>query len=164
MPISNTSEKQVKQGKSNKTKKKSFLPVLLIMMLLAGSTAGAYVYFNEPAGAATETTNAGTARTVVTEKMDMSEVVVNLSGGGGHYLRVKITLEYPREKKLSDEIKKKKPQLMDVIITTLRSKTLEEVRPAGSVDNVKESLLNAINKNLDNGEVTGIYFTDYLIQ
>jgi len=162
MPISNTSENRVKQGKSNKTKKKGFIPVLLILMLLAVSTAGAYIYFNEPAGAATETTNAGTARTVVTEKMDMSEVVVNLNGG--HYLRVKITLEYPREKKLSDEIKKKKPQLMDVIITTLRSKTLEEVRPAGSVDNVKESLLNAINKNLDNGEVTGIYFTDYLIQ
>lgn len=159
MPISNTSENRVKQGKSNKTKKKGFIPVLLILMLLAVSTAGAYIYFNEPAGAATETTNTGTART---ESVDMSEVVVNLNGG--HYLRVKITLEYPREKKLSDEIKKKKPQLMDVIITTLRSKTLEEVRPAGSVDNVKESLLNAINKNLDNGEVTGIYFTDYLIQ
>jgi len=159
MPVSNTSENQVKQGKSNKTKNNNnSIQILLILMLLAVSTAFAYVYFNKPAGAVTKTTNTG----VATESVDMSEVVVNLKGG--HYLRVKVTLEYPQDKKLSEEIKKKKPQLMDVIITTMRSKTLEEVSPVDSGDSVKESLLDAINQNLVNGKVTGIYFTDYLVQ
>jgi flagellar FliL protein len=166
LPISNTSEDHKKQGKKGKPKKKNFILIIFILItLLSGSTAGAYYYFNKPAGAAAETQKAGADKTAAVGSMDMPEVVVNLSGNGaGHYLKVKITLEYPQGKKLSEELKKKKPLLADVIITTLRSKTLDEVSPVSSVESVKKSLLNEINKKLDSGEVTNIYFTDYLVQ
>jgi flagellar FliL protein len=156
-------ENKVKKAKPKNKKPK--LIILISLILLAGSSAGAYFYFNKPADALTAVKKASTTKATVMESVDMSEMVVNLSGnGGGHYLRVKITLEYPKEKKLSEELKKKKPQLSDVIITTLRSKTLDEVSPVSSVDGIKKSLLNEINKNLESGSVTGIYFTDYLVQ
>lgn len=166
MPISNTPENQLKSGKKDKQKKKKLmLTILIVVVVLAGSSAGLYSYFNKPAGAATEARKDSTAKLAVTESLDMGEVLVNLNGnGGGHYLRVRVTLDYPKEKKLSEELKKKKPQLSDVIITTLRSKTLDEVGPVGAVDGIKKSLLKEINKNLDSGEVTSIYFTDYLVQ
>ncbi|TEB04942.1 flagellar basal body-associated protein FliL [Pelotomaculum schinkii] len=166
MPISNTSENQVRAGKKAKPKKKKIILILLIgLMFLAGSSAGAYFYFNKPAGAASEVQKAAVPKTTETESLDMGEMVVNLAGdGGGHYLRVKITLEYPKEKKLREELKKKKVQVLDAMIMALRSKTLEEVAPVGASDALKKSLLNVVNNNLDCGEVVGIYFTDYLVQ
>lgn len=165
MPKNDLNESREQNSKKVKTKnKKSKLIILIALIVLAGSSAGAYFYLNRPADA-TPTAKASAAKTPVTESVDMGEMVVNLSGnGGGHYLRVKITLNFPEEKKLSEEIKKKKPQLSDVIITTLRSKTLDEVGPVSSVDVIKKSLLSEINKNLSSGEVTSIYFTDYLVQ
>lgn len=167
MPKSNTPEVQKKTGQKTKLKKKKFLLIILIALaVLAGLSAGAYFfYFDQPAGAASEEKKPNTTKTVDTESMDMGEMVVNLKGyGGGHYLRVKIVLEYAKEKKLSEELKKKKPQLADVIITTLRSKTLDEVSPVSAVDDIKISLIKEINKNLESGQVTSIYFTDYLVQ
>lgn len=163
MPKKDTSDGQEKSGnKAKPTKKKTMLVILISLVVLAGSSAGAYFYFNKPAG---EAAQAKTAKTVELETLDMGDMVVNLAGnGGGHYLRVKITLEYPKDKKLPDELKKKKPQVSDVLITTLRSKTLAEISSVGSIQGLKQDLLKEINSQLESGEVTGIYFTDFLVQ
>lgn len=166
MLISNTQDKQLKTGKKAKSKKKNLMLMIVIALLvLAGSSAGAYFYFNKPAGAATGLQKAAAPKTAAIESLDLGEMVVNLTGtGGGHYLRIKITLEYPKEKKLSEELKKKKARVLDGVITILRGKTLEEVSPVAVSAGLKKSLLAEINKNLESGEVTGIYFTDYLVQ
>ncbi len=118
---------------------------------------------NSPAGGASEAKIASAAGPAEMTGFDLGEVVVNINGNGrGHYLRVNVAIEYPRDKKLTEEIQKKKPQLLDVIITTLRCKTIDEVGPVGSVDVIRNSLLEEINKNLDCGRVASVYFTDYL--
>lgn len=163
MPKNDASENQEKAGKKVKPKKKKMmLIILIILVVLAGSSAGAYFFFKKPAGEAGEVKKPKTAEM---ESLDIGEVVVNLAGNGGaHYLRVKIVIEYPKEKKLPEELKKKKHQVSDIIITTLRSKTMAEVSSASSVEGLKKSLLKEINGHLEHGEVTGIYFTDFLVQ
>lgn len=158
----NVSETQVKQGQKAKPKKNKLLLQLLIVLLVMAGTAGAtFSYFNKPVGADAP----DTAKAAGTEIFKMGDFVVNLAGDGGrHYLRVTITLEYPQDKKLSKELRKKKTQMSDVIIIALRSKTLADVGRVETSEELKNSLLMEINNNLDSGGVTSIYFTDYLVQ
>ncbi|MCL6635840.1 MAG: flagellar basal body-associated FliL family protein [Peptococcaceae bacterium] len=164
MPKNTSEETQEKTGKKNKPKKKNKLFILIIALLvLAGSSAGSYFFFfKKPAGEAAEQKK---PKTVENESMDMGEMVVNLAGNGaGHYLRVKIVLEYPKDKKLAEELKKKKHQVSDVLITALRSKSFSEVTAAGATEQLKKSLVKEVNGRLEHGEITGIYFTDFLVQ
>ncbi|MCG9967973.1 flagellar basal body-associated FliL family protein [Pelotomaculum terephthalicicum JT] len=152
--------------------------LLIILVVLAGSAAGWYFFFKSPAedGAVVKKSSSVEEKTapektakaaeVECEKLDLGEVVVNLSGdGGGHYLRVEVVTEYPRDNKhLAKELKDKQHQVRDTLISTLRTKTLTDVTAAGAVENLKNSLLNDINNNLKTGDITGIFFTDFLVQ
>ncbi len=151
-------------AKAKPKKKKTLLIIMIVLIVLAGTAAGAYNYFLKPAG-----NEAGEVKkkavTEERESLDMGEVVVNLSGSGGsHYLRVKIVIEYPEDKKLAEELKKKKHTVSDSIITTLRSKTYTEVSAANSALALKKSIMDEVNNNLESGEITGVYFTDFLVQ
>lgn len=153
------------QGKKSKKAgglKKVLLIVLIITVLLGGSAAGAYFFLAKPGGAQ-EAVKKEKEKPV--EVMELGEMLVNLTSNGlPRYMRVKIVLEYPQDKKLSEEIKKKKHQITDTTITFLRSKTIAEVSSAGSVDTLKRELLDRINGQLESGRVTAVYFTDYLVQ
>ncbi|MFX4261947.1 flagellar basal body-associated FliL family protein [Pelotomaculum propionicicum] len=150
-------------AKTKPKKKKTWLIIMVVLIILAGSAGGAYWYFHKPAGEAGEAKKKVAAGE--SESLDMGEVVVNLSGSGGsHYLRVKIVIEYPKDKKLAEELKKKKHTVSDAIITTLRSKTYTEVSAANSAQALKLSIMEEVNNNLDSGEITGVYFTDFLVQ
>lgn len=170
------------QGKGNKKdkpkKKKILLILLIVLVVLAGSAAGWYFFFKAPSGgdsgvvkkASVEEKKAPEKNSKATEaqneKLDLGEVVVNLAGdGGGHYLRVKVVIEYPKDNKnLAKELKDKQHQVMDTLISTLRTKTLTDVTSTGSVENLKKSLLKEINNNLKTGDITGVFFTDFLVQ
>lgn len=152
-------DKGDKKEKSQKIRK--LLVILAVLFGLAGSSAGAYSFFNKP------NVEAGKKKVYVveTQTMDLGELLVNLSGNGGiRYLKVKITLEYPKDKKIEEELKKKNHVMTDIIITTLRKKTLTEVYNADAVQELKDEIINEINDNLDYGDITGIYFTDFLVQ
>lgn len=155
------SESREKETKKARPKVfKIILFALIFLVVAAGSAAGAYFFFSKNA------TREAEAKKVEYESLDMGEMVVNLAqnGGGIHYLRLNIILEYPQEEELAEEIEKKKHQISDVLIATLRSKTLSDVISAGSTSALKKDLLKAINSRLEHGEVESIYFTDFLIQ
>jgi flagellar FliL protein len=149
--------------KAKPKKKKTILIILIVLIILGGTSAGAYMYFRKPADQAGETNKK--VNSAETESMDMGEVIVNLSGSGGsHYLRAKVVIEYPKDKKLAAELDKKKHAVSDAIITTIRSKTYAEVSAGNSTQGLKMSIIEEINKSLETGEITGVYFTDFLIQ
>ena len=149
----------------NKTKKNILLMILIILAVLAGSSAGTYFYFSKSTGEAAEPIPARAFKTAELQSMDMGEMIVNLVGAGNiHYLRIKITIEYPKERKLDAEIKKKKHQVSDVLINTLRSKTISEVISTDGVEKLKIDLIKGVNEHLECGKVTGVYFTDFLVQ
>lgn len=163
MPKANlTADDGEKAGaKTKPKKKKNWLLIMVVLIILAGSSGGAYWYFNKPADEAANAKKK--VATKESESLDMGEVVVNLSGGS-HYLRVKIVIEHPKDKKLAEELKKKKHTVSDAIITTLRSKTYTEVSAADSAQALKTSIMEEVNNSLESGEITGVYFTDFLVQ
>ncbi len=151
-----------KAGKNAKPKKKKMILIILVaILLLAGSSAGAYIFFLKPG---TQVEEVKKTKTGEIESLEMGEMIVNLSGSGTHYLRVKVTIDYPINKKLKEELTKKKHMVSDTIISTLRGKTLAEVSNANAIQGLKKSLIEEINNNLDSGEITGIYFTDFLVE
>lgn len=162
MPKANLSANS-EEKKEVKPKKKNTMLIIFMLIILAGSAAGAYSYFNKQAAESEVKKKAPSS--AEKEVLDMGEIVVNLNGSGSsHYLRVKVVLEYPKNKKLTEELAKKKHKVSDVVITTLRTKTFADVSSSNSAQALKNSIMEEINSFLEYGDITGVYFTDFLIQ
>lgn len=90
--------------------------------------------------------------------------IVNLSGEGGkRFLKVTMQVEM-NKKKLAEEVNNKMPQMKDMIITVLASKTVDELLTIEGKFKLKEQLLTRINSNLKTGVVKNVYFVEFVIQ
>ncbi|MCL6447147.1 MAG: flagellar basal body-associated FliL family protein [Armatimonadetes bacterium] len=137
------------------------LGFLLLAVVLGGGLAyGALRFFNHPAAV-----QAAPSRPERIETLDLGDKVVNLANGeSGRYLRVRVVLEYPGEKKLAEEIKARQPAFTEKVLNIFRSKKAEEILPVKNQEKVKEEILSAINEELHYGKVSQVYFTDFLVQ
>ena len=89
---------------------------------------------------------------------------VNLkSDSGRRYLKVTMSLEL-EGKELSNELDAKAAVLRDRIIRILSSKTLEEISSKKGKQKVSQQIMDALNAMLSDGEIKGIYFTEFVIQ
>ena len=89
---------------------------------------------------------------------------VNLkSDAGRRYLKVTLSLELEGEE-LSLELDAKTAVLRDRIIRILTSKTLEEISSKKGKQKVTEQIMNTLNAMIADGEIKGIYFTEFVIQ
>lgn len=94
----------------------------------------------------------------------LDQFIVNLADSAGRrYLKTKIQLELSGSE-LAEEVENKTPLIRDAIIRTLSSKTYEEVSTQSGKARLKEEILGNINRNLIDGEVRGIFFTDFVVQ
>ena len=89
---------------------------------------------------------------------------VNLkSDSGRRYLKVTLSLELEGEE-LSLELDAKSPVLRDKIIRILTSKTLEEISSKKGKQKVSSQIMDTLNSMIADGEIRGIYFTEFVIQ
>lgn len=89
---------------------------------------------------------------------------VNLkSDAGRRYLKATISLELNGEE-LSLELDNKSPVIRDRIIRILTSKTLEEISSKKGKKKVSEQIIDTLNAMIVDGNVKGIYFTEFVIQ
>ena len=89
---------------------------------------------------------------------------VNLkSDEGRRYLKATLSLELSGEE-LSLELDAKAPVLRDRIIRILTSKTLEEISSKKGKQKVSEQIMDTLNSIVSDGQVQGIYFTEFVIQ
>jgi len=89
---------------------------------------------------------------------------VNLkSDQGRRYLKATISLELNGEE-LSLELDSKSPVIRDRIIRILSSKTLEEISSKKGKQKVSDQIVDTMNSMIVDGEVKGIYFTEFVIQ
>ncbi|QOY55562.1 flagellar basal body-associated protein FliL [Candidatus Sulfurimonas marisnigri] len=89
---------------------------------------------------------------------------VNLkSDAGRRYLKATISLEL-NGNELSIELDNKSPVIRDRIIRILTSKTLEEISSKKGKQKVSEQIMDTLNSMIVDGNVQGIYFTDFVIQ
>ncbi|MCD6173857.1 MAG: flagellar basal body-associated protein FliL [Sulfurimonas sp.] len=89
---------------------------------------------------------------------------VNLkSDAGRRYLKVTMSLELEGEE-LSLELDAKTAVLRDRVIRILSSKTLEEITSKKGKGKVSSQVMDTLNAMISDGEIKGIYFTEFVIQ
>ncbi|MEA1891826.1 MAG: flagellar basal body-associated protein FliL [Campylobacterota bacterium] len=89
---------------------------------------------------------------------------VNLkSDAGRRYLKVTMSLELEGEE-LSLELDNKSPVLRDRVIRILTSKSLEEISSKKGKQKVSDQIMDTLNAMISDGQIKGIYFTEFVIQ
>ncbi len=89
--------------------------------------------------------------------------IVNLIGQGRSYLKTRIELELDNENTIV-EINRRLPQLRDKILTTLSSKSFDDISTLEGKYQLRAELMASLNQYLVTGKVTNIYFTDFIVQ
>ena len=120
---------------------------------------------------ATKTTPA--TKKVIVEKPELGpittlpEVIVNLADPTeSHYLRANVVLEldYGSSIKLAEEVEKRLPQIKDLVISVLGSKTSVQLQDPENREALKAEVKDKINAVLNRGQLAKVYFTSFAIQ
>lgn len=89
---------------------------------------------------------------------------VNLkSDAGRRYLKVTMSLELDADE-LSIELDNKSPVIRDRVIRILTSKTLEEISSKKGKQKVSMQIMDTLNAMISDGQIKGLYFTEFVIQ
>lgn len=92
----------------------------------------------------------------------MEVFVVNLSGNRGNkILKVGMELEVEGER-IAEEIDKRKPQIRDIIIILLSSKTYAQVSSAEGKEHLREEIRDTVNSFLSKGKIKRVLFTEFV--
>jgi flagellar FliL protein len=149
-------EKEVK--KVSKKKLLLFLVIGLVIVVLAGSVIAVFSTFKGGKGKEKERSP---KETVI---YSMEPIVVNLfDPTGKRYIQIRLALEL-KDKKMEEEIKINEPKIKDVIISTLSTKTPEDVLQPEAKDLIKTELLQKINSALGEEAISNIYITQYIVE
>ena len=90
--------------------------------------------------------------------------IVNLADPGGkRYLRITIDLELDSDL-LESEIKKRLPQVRDSILTILPTKHFADISSAKGKTALRDQMQERINGLLARGQITNIYFKEFVVQ
>lgn len=136
--------------------------ILILSLISAGATF--YVIMSKTTPA---------TKKVIVEKPELGpiitvgEFIVNLADPTeSHYLRANVVLElaYGSSLKLAEEVDKRMPQIKDIIISTLSSKTSVQLNDAENRESLKQELKDKINAVLNRGQLAKVYFTSFAIQ
>ena len=148
----------------------------VMMIFMLGLGGGLFMMWNKLS--AMETQTHGTAEDgeqadrdtpVPVEKLlgpifPLDTFIVNLADKGGkRYLRITIDLELDDEE-LESEVAKRLPQVRDSILTILPTKRFEDISSAKGKTALRDQMLERINGMLAWGQITNIYFKEFVVQ
>ena len=158
-------------GQTLKKNVKTILGVVFVVLVAAG---GYYWYTHwqrpSPAAAASAPAASAPAATVVQNQAEdtysLSAVTVNLADtDASHLVQIQLVLGYPRsESGLAGELKDKEYLITDKVITDLRAKSYGQLVNGQGEDALKKELLQTVNSVLTKGQLTGVYFKEFLLQ
>ena len=97
----------------------------------------------------------------------LGEFIVNLADPTeSHYLRANVVLEldFGSSLKLAEEVDKRMPQIKDIVISTLGSKTSVQLQDPENREALKQELKDKLNAILNRGQLAKVYFTSFAIQ
>ncbi len=141
---------------------KKWLAVVLVLVVLLGAASGVFLYYRSSAAAGEEGSPRATAKV---KSMTVPSFTVNLADSTyRRYLRTSITLEYYPNKKLERELKDNEYRLRDAIIGVLRTKTVNDINTQEKTAALRLELVEAANEVLQHGDISGIYFREFIIQ
>ncbi|MBN2333710.1 MAG: flagellar basal body-associated FliL family protein [Deltaproteobacteria bacterium] len=161
---------EVTEQDGGKKPKKLFLIIIIIIALLVvgGGGFAIYYFFLAPkpptAEELAQMEAAKRPKPEILPVFSLKPFVVNLAGGSGRrYLKVSMKLELSSEDLLA-EIDKRQPQIRDVILTLLSSKTSDEVNSMEGKFILREEIVKRVNTFLITGKITKIYLEEFVVQ
>ena len=94
----------------------------------------------------------------------IKDIVVNPAGtGGSRFLSVSFGIELDSED-LASEFERRDPLVRDALITILSSKTVAQLMDAKQKEIMRFQIKKRLEKVMQTGGVTGVYFTDFVLQ
>ncbi|MGZ4436869.1 MAG: flagellar basal body-associated FliL family protein [Nocardioides sp.] len=139
-PTAEQPEEEEKKGG-----KKKLLLVLVLLLALGG---GGYWYFLKPSAKAAPVPGA---------VIKLDAIQVNLAES--HYLRIGIALQASKD--AGTEVDGSKA--LDATISLFSGRSMDELASGSYRDKLKQKLERTLDKDYD-GEVIGVYFTDFVTQ
>lgn len=92
----------------------------------------------------------------------METFLVNLSGNRGNKL-LKVNMDLELEgAKVAEEIDKRKPQIRDIIIILLSSKTYAQLSTPEGKEYLRDEIRDTVNSFLTTGKIKRVLFTEFL--
>jgi len=180
-----TEQEAAPEGKKSSNMLMIIIIVVLVLIILIGAVVGILLMggdeeemASEPAPQAKEKSaskskSRSSSSSDFEDSRQLSEIgilypldtfTVNLkSDAGRRYLKVTMSLELEGEE-LSLELDAKTPVLRDRVIRILTSKTLEEISSKKGKQKVSNQVMDTLNSMISDGEIRGIYFTEFVIQ
>lgn len=166
-------EKKDAAGGKAGNKKKLFLiigAVVLVLLLLGGGFATWYmlkekvVAENAKDPALQVPVPALNQQAQIGPMVNIDEFVVNIiSGDVAHYVKASITVELTNIE-VQTEVAQRMPQMRDAILLLISNKTYEELQDLQGKKQLKAELTGKINSFLQTGQVTSVYFTNFVVQ
>ncbi len=96
------------------------------------------------------------------QMVPLETFLVNLAGSRGRALaKVNMELEVEGEQVL-EEIEKRKPQIRDIIIILLSSKSYAQVEDKDGKEHLREEIRDTVNAFLTKGKIKRVYFTEFI--
>jgi len=96
--------------------------------------------------------------------MQIENMIINPAGSGGkRYLLVSLGLESQNPVVL-EEIKTKDVVVRDTVLKVLGVRTMEELADISRRDELKRQIRDAVNGILSEGQVSRMYFTQFVLQ
>ena len=160
-------EPEGEEGKDAAAPKRRFSLKLMIMVVggvvgLGALGGGGYFFFGHHGNAA-----AAAATTIKPPIfVDMPDVLVNLSSGGGdrtQYLKVKIALELPDEA-VQAQIQPIMPRLLDTFQTYLRELRPTDLDGSAGLYRLKEELTRRVNASIAPNRINAVLFKEIVVQ
>ena len=93
---------------------------------------------------------------------NLNQFLVNLADGR-QYVKMNISFEVSNQETVT-EIKERKPQVRDKIISILRTKTHQEITSNQGTRKLRTEVMTQINQILLKGKITNVFFTEFVVQ
>ncbi len=95
---------------------------------------------------------------------NLEPFIVNLADPNQQrYLKIRICLE-SKEITVNQEYEKRLPQLRDMILTLLSSKSYKDISDSDGKNKLREEISSKLNQLLNNFQIRAVYFTEFMIQ
>lgn len=174
-------KKEQAPAEKKKLPMKLIIIVLAVVLVLGSAAAGYFLFFgNKGKSAGKEDPGKETKKEQVKEKApkeggkegegasgnlkQLEPFIVNLADAEGQrYLKAVMQFEVDNPA-AEGEIQEKLPQIRDEVLMILSNKTFDDVSTTAGKRMIKREIATAVNKYLTGGQITQVYFTEFVVQ
>ncbi|NLK09126.1 MAG: hypothetical protein GX316_10600 [Firmicutes bacterium] len=144
--------------------------IIAISLVLVAAVGSAYVTFLVFSRGAVKhaavAESKGSQNNIFGQAHKIGDFTVNLQvpkGFAPRFVRCGLVLEV-KDKQSISELVRREPQLRDVVISILRTKTLDDIAGASGMETLRSELSSAITALFPDEEIANVYFTELVVQ